>query len=87
MQTKEELNNYKKCELSDDELANVVGGCGGSGPVATQGDWYLCEGEYYNYCGTKRCNFDDSAKACGNCTRFTPNSTGDWNGPGTCSGH
>ena len=93
--TKGELNARKEYELAKEELANVVGGCGeddddsdsSSGPIETEGVWKLCEGKHYISCGYDRVHYSESATACGNCTRFTPNSANEWSGSGVCSGY
>ena len=93
---KEELNARKQYELTEEELANVVGGCGeddndssnsSSGPIETEGVWSLCGGKHYISCGYDRVHYIEDAAACGNCTRFTPNSANEWSGSGVCSGY
>lgn len=68
-------------ELADDVLESVAGGCGpkeydvqGIDPPACPG------GKYYSQC---RSRFKGKTKCC-NCMHFTPNTPGNWAGPGKC---
>lgn len=85
MNTKDEKNLLNTLELSDNQLANVVGGS--TDPIRTEGGWRLCEGYGYEFCGELKASYVDSAKACGNCIHFTPDKSWDYNGTGTCSGY
>ena len=75
-------------ELSEDELENVAGGCGGKPKPEpkehdTMGSWEpVCPGkkdfEWY------RRAVGHYSPSCGNCKHFYPATPGEWTGPGKC---
>ena len=67
-------------EFSDDELENVAGGCGLK-EYDVEGRWAPSCPNAKDY---KKTRATFVGKMCGGCGHFTPNTFGDWKGPGKC---